>query len=101
MLPEEEKQFLEQIYARLRIRIAKHLIRPNRGVAQGPIISPSLFNIFIEDLSNELQDKAGINIDDLLFYAVDLLTLCASKEQLRKTRQIIKKWSSENGMALN
>ena len=101
VLPEEEIKFLEQIYARLRIRIGKNLIRPNRGVAQGSIISPALFNIFVEDLSSELQDKAGINLEDLLFYADDLLTLCTSQQQLRKAIQVIKKWSSENGMVLN
>ena len=79
VLPEEEIEFIEQIYARLRIRVGKHIIRPNRDVAQGSIISPALFNIFIEDLSYELQDKAGISLEDLLFYADDLLTLCISK----------------------
>jgi len=98
---EDEVEFLEQIYARLKIRIGKQLIRPNRGVAQGSIISPALFNIFIEDLSSDLQSHAGINLDDLLFYADDLLTLCASKEQLRKAIRVIKKWSLDNGMLLN
>ncbi len=41
---EEEIRYLEQIYARIKIRIGKHTVRPNRGVAQGSIISPALFS---------------------------------------------------------
>jgi len=101
VLPEEEIQFLEQIYARIKIKVGKHCIKPNRGVAQGSILSPALFNIFIEDLSDNLQLKAGINLEDLLFYADDLLTLCTSQEQLRLAIEVIRKWSEENGMLLN
>ena len=98
---EEEINFLEQIYARIKIRIGKHTIHPNRGVAQGSILSPALFNIFIEDLSTELQQKAQISLEDLMFYADDLLALCSSQAQLRKAIEIIKNWSKENGMVLN
>lgn len=101
VLHDIEIDYLEQIYSRLRIRVGKHIICPNRGVAQGSILSPALFNIFIEDLSQELQMKAGINIEDLLFYADDLLTICTSPEQLRTAIQVIKEWSKNNGMLLN
>ncbi len=101
ILSENEIQFLEQIYSRIRIRIGKHVIRPNRGVAQGSVISPALFNIFIEDLSVELQREANINLEDLLFYADDLMAICSSPEQLATAIKIIKRWSNENGMVLN
>ena len=98
---EEEVQFLEALYARYRIKIGKKYIRSNKGVAQGSIISPALFNIFIEDLSDQLKEEAGISLEDLLFYADDLLTLCDTQEQLAKCIQVIEKWSKDNGMLLN
>ena len=71
------------MYARYRLRIGKARIKSNKGVAQGSVISPALFNIFIEDLSEELKLKAGVSFEDLWYYADDLLALWTSKEQVR------------------
>jgi len=70
-------------------------------VAQGSVISPALFNIFIEDLADELQKGADINLQDILMYADDILTLCTSYKQLRDAIKIIESWSKRNGMELN
>ena len=77
------------------------MIKPNCGVAQGSIISPALFAIFIEDLAEELQTKANISMHDILMYADDILTLCTSRSQLRRAIEIIESWCEENGMELN
>ncbi len=101
VLDEEEIQFIEQLYARYRLRIGKAHIRSNKGVAQGSVISPALFNIFIEDLSEELKRETGLSLEDILYYADDLLVICSSIEQVRKIIHIISKWSEDNGMELN
>ena len=101
VLEEDEINYLEQLYSRYRLRIGKARIRSNKGVAQGSVISPALFNIFIEDLSDELKLKTGINFEDLLYYADDLLALCTSIEQVRTAIKIISDWSIRNGMQLN
>jgi len=98
---EEELKFLEQLYTRYRLQIGKHRIRANRGVAQGSIISPYLFNIFVEDLAERLRNEAQLNIEDLSLYADDLLALCNSQAQLDKCVEIIEDWSAKNGMVLN
>jgi len=101
ILDDDEIDFLEQLYARYRLRIGKNRIRSNKGVAQGSVISPALFNIFIEDLSEELKDKTGISLEDLLYYADDLLALCSSMDQVRSVIKVIYDWSLRNGMQLN
>ena len=101
VLEDNEIDFLEQLYARYRLRIGKTRIRSNKGVAQGSVISPALFNIFIEDLSQELKEKTGISFEDLLYYADDLLALCTSMEQVKSVIRIISDWSLRNGMQLN
>lgn len=97
----DEVDYLEQLYARYRIRIGNSSLAFNRGLAQGSIISPALFNIFIEDLGKELQDKADLNIKDILMYADDIMTICASQTQLNKAIQTIEEWCRRNGMILN
>ena len=101
VLEEEEIEYLEQLYARYTIRFGKSRLRSNKGVAQGSIISPALFDIFIEDLSDELKFKADVNFEDLLFYADDILVLCTSLHQIEKCIQIFEDWSLKNGMKLN
>ena len=98
---EEEIKYLEQLYVRYRIRVGEKIIATNKGVAQGSLISPSLFNIFIEDLGQELQEKADLNIEDILMYADDILTICSSISQLRRAIEVIDLWCLRNGMKLN
>ncbi len=101
ILDDDEIDFLEQLYARYTIKIGNSRLRYNKGVAQGSIISPALFNIFIEDLSTKLREEARMNIEDLLFYADDLLMLCTSSSQAENCIRIIEEWSEQNGMSLN
>ena len=84
ILPEKEISYIEQLYARYRIKIGKNLLKTNKGVAQGSMISPALFNIYIEDLSIELGEKANINIEDRLLYADDVLLFTTSIKQTNK-----------------
>src|ERR1700683_5485834 len=60
-----------------------------------------LLNIYIKDLAHDLRVEAGISLEDLLFYADDLLTLCDNEKQLEKCIEIIERWSKANGMTLN
>ena len=101
ILDEEEVQYLEQLYARYKIRIGNTAFAYNKGLAQGSIISPALFNIFIEDLGKELQEQADLNMKDILMYADDIMTICTSRDQLNRAIKTIEEWTNKNGMILN
>lgn len=97
----DELKFLKCLYARYRIRVGKIILRSNKGVAQGSILSPALFNIFLEDLSQELKEKCDLSVEETLFYADDILLLCSSPSQLEKVIKLIEEWTLKNGMSLN
>jgi len=100
-LTEEEIEYLENLYSWYHVRLGKNIFRVNKGVAQGSIISPALFNIFIEDFGQELVNELGLNLDDVLLYADDVLILCSSFDQLTKVINFAESWSRKNGMKLN
>ena len=96
-----EVDYLEALYTHYRIQIGSKIIKYNKGVAQGSIISPALFNIFIEDLTDKIATELKGSTEDILLYADDILILCQSQEQVAKCVKIIEEWSSQNGMELN
>ena len=101
IFPLDELEFLKQLYARYHIRVGNSSFRPNKGVAQGSIISPALFDIFIEDLSEELQKKCSLSLTNILLYADDIMVICNSKTQLEQAIKVIEDWTIRNGMLLN
>ncbi len=70
VLEEDELDFLEQLYCRYHIKIGTSAFRPNKGVAQGSVISPALFDIFISDLAEELKQKVGLHMEDIMMYVL-------------------------------
>ena len=79
-----EIDYLEALYSRYRMKIGKRIIKFNKGVAQGSILSPALFDIFVEDLVEAIAKELSLTIEDILLYADDLLVLCRSPEQVKK-----------------
>jgi hypothetical protein len=90
---------IKKIYSGARIRL-NHLHEPinvNRGVLQGSIISPILFNLYIDDLVESLDQEAY----EVLAYADDIAVLWKDEEQLLRVMDILEKWSINTCIGIN
>jgi hypothetical protein len=68
-----------------------------RGVLQGGVLSPDLFNRYIDDLASNLVREGFASY----YYADDLAVLVHGKSQAQKLIEIIERWCRINFMALN
>jgi len=76
--------------------------KPNVGVAQGSIISPYLFGIYIEDLFKEISITQSLApMENILAYADDILIVCTGYKTLKDVIQTTEMWAKRNGMILN
>lgn len=100
---------IESMYSntRMSVRIGQEVsetFRYERGVRQGCPTSPLLFNIYIDDLLDEVQpvEVEGLNngLRGLLF-ADDTVILAESKDDLEQKLKSISKWMDMNSMEIN
>lgn len=74
-------------------------IKLKRGLLQGSILSPLLFNVFVDDLADALEGT-----DDFvgcLLYADDLELLARTEMELQEKLDVVHRWCVENGMECN
>ena len=71
---------IKLLYSKAKLKISNDniCINVNNGVLQGSLISPMLFNLYINDLIKELNQ----NSYEILAYADDLCILCERINQL-------------------
>ena len=81
---------IKLLYSKAKLKISND----NNGVLQGSLISPMLFNLYINDLIKELNE----NSYEILAYADDLCILCEGINQLLNVFKKIEKWSELNGI---
>ena len=67
--------------AKMRLSIEQQPLNVNRGVLQGSILSPMLFNIYINE-----------RIMTIVAYADDIAVICRSREELTKVMVTIERW---------
>ena len=78
----------------------------NNGVPQGRILSPSFFNLYMDQLSQKLIDsKIGCNINNVctnhLFYADDSILLAPSPHALQKLLNVCYDYSCDFELVYN
>ncbi len=101
ILGEEKTNIIKALYSRNTIRLGEVTVTPNMGVAQGSLISPALFNIYMESLFQELQLKLGLEEEDLLGYADDILIIVDDLGKAQNVIRLLKAWSASQNMKLN
>ena len=75
------------------------------GVLQGGVMSPTLFNLFVEDLSSYLDNSKGVTIGDRkidhLFFADDLVLLSETNTGLQSLINSLEIFCSQWHMVVN
>ena len=76
-----------------------------RGVRQGCVLSPSLFNVYTEEIFKEFADLPGIKLlgefVNNLRYADDTVLLAESEEELQTLVDAVKEGSLKFGLEMN
>ena len=86
-----------------------HAQHTTRGLLQGALSSPILFNFYINDLITQLIEDGnleyGVRINNMLInclmFADDIVLITRNNEQCRKLTTIVDKWAEENGLEFN
>lgn len=79
----------------------------NLGLRQGCILSPILFNCFINDLAIKIKALGmGIDIEDgeklsILLFADDIVLLASNERDLQEMLNCLSNWCNENKMTIN
>ena len=74
------------------------------GLKQGCLLSPLLFNMYVNDLVHDLKSVAeSINMNDekILLYADDLFLIAESEEGLQGLLDVVNTWCNTRGMRVN
>ena len=76
------------------------------GVKQGDNLSPTLFNLFINNLSSQIKElhcsiKVGIEQVSILLYADDIVLLSDSEKGLQSMLTYLNKWCMQWCLDIN
>ena len=75
------------------------------GLKQGCLLSPLLFNLYIDDLICDMNLlNIGIKIDEkicILLYAADVILIADTEEDLQTLLKCLHDWSERNGLKIN
>ena len=70
---------------------------PQQGAPQGAVLSPLLSNVYLDPLDH-LVAQAGF---EMVRYADDFVILCRTVEDAAKALELVRQWTSDNGLTLH
>jgi len=92
----------------MQIKWGKHFSEPfhvSNGVRQGGVLSPYLFDVYLDDLSNELNNiNAGCYIGEVLnhlMFADDICVFCPSVRWLQRILDGCQAYAESHGIIFN
>lgn len=80
------------------IRKSSRKIQRKHGLLQGSVLSPFLFNIFIDQLARNLNAES-LDQCRILLFADDILLKSKTNRDLQRLLDICFNWSTTNGMS--
>jgi len=101
ILNETKLQLLQFIHQNIGINFRNKKCTPETGVPQGCLTSPSLFNIYIEELLDQIIIKFNDGTVLILAYADDLVFLIEYEKDVERVINMITKWAKINNMVIN
>ena len=86
--------------------LTSDLFYVSNGVRQGSILSPHFFNVYVDDLSSQLNKLKvgcvlGESIINHLLYADDIALISPSSAGLKRLLTVCEKFGKENDMLFN
>lgn len=70
---------------------------PTKGTPQGAVISPTLANLYLNELDWQLANEGN----EMIRYADDFVVMCDKEEQAKKVRTQIEEWCGMNKLELH
>ena len=99
-IPTDLKNTLQLLYANVRTSPTfspADAVPIRRGVLQGGVLSPDLFNRYVDDLAERLKNKGF----EAFFYADDLAIITFGELGARQVITVVTQWCNLNHMQLN
>ena len=104
-------QVLKAMYTNLQacVKLHNHLTNwfgSYIGVRQGDTLSPTLFNVFVNDLANEIKElDCGVKLKNktisILLYADDIVLISESEKSLQEMLDTVHRWCQKWQLGIN
>ena len=91
-----------KMYQQSQVIIGKHSFSADLGVVQGGVLSPMLFNVYLEEALGTTQKlREMVNRGDLLAFVDDMIILTNSKAEMTQAIQEMDNLSGAWNLKLN